>query len=130
LAITSLHDVSLHSKSANTKGEFAMKMRHILIASAALAVGPAIAQETAPQASGDCATLQAQVDQAAATASSEHLSAAQASIDEGKRLCSEGRADEGAAKLQEALSVISQASQPTAPSQPMEQPPTEQPPTE
>jgi hypothetical protein len=41
-----------------------MKVRHVLIATAALAVGPAIAQDTAPQASGDCATLQAQVDQA------------------------------------------------------------------
>jgi hypothetical protein len=107
-----------------------MKIRHILIASAALAVGPAIAQEAAPQASGDCATLQAQVDQASATASSEQMSSAQAAIDEGKKLCAEGRTAEGAAKLQEAISVISPTSQPTAPSHPMEQPPTEQPPTE
>ena len=107
-----------------------MKVRHILIATAALAVGPAIAQDTAPQASGDCATLQAQVDRAATTASSEQMSTVQAAIDEGKKLCAEGRAEEGAAKLQEAISVISPTSQPTMPSQSTEQPPTEQPPTE
>jgi hypothetical protein len=107
-----------------------MKMRHILIASAALAVGPAFAQDAAPQASGDCATLQAQVDQAASAASSEQMSAAQAAIDEGKKLCAEGRAEEGAAKLQEAISAISQPSQPAEPSIPTEQPPTEQPPIE
>ena len=107
-----------------------MKMRQILIASAALAVGPAIAQDSAPQASGDCATLQAQVDQAASTASSEQMSAAQAAIDEGKKLCAEGRAEEGAAKLQEAISAISQPAQPAEPSMPTEQPPTEQPPTD
>ena len=107
-----------------------MKVRHILIASAALAVGPAIAQDVAPQAAADCATIQAQIDQAAATASSEQMSAAQAAIDEGKKLCAEGRSEEGAAKLQEAMSVISPTSQPTMPSQSTEQPPAEQPPTE
>jgi hypothetical protein len=92
-----------------------MKIRHILIASAALAMGPAIAQETAaPQAGTDCASLQAQFDQAAASASSEQLSAAKAARDEGEKLCSEGKTEEGAAKLQEAISAISQ---------PMQQPP-------
>ena len=107
-----------------------MKVHHILIASAALAVGPAIAQDVAPQATGDCATLQAQLDQAASTASSEQMSAAQAAIDEGKKLCAEGRSAEGAAKLQEAMSVISPTAQPTMPSQSAEQPATEQPPTD
>jgi hypothetical protein len=89
-----------------------MKIRHILIASAALAVGPAIAQETAaPQAGTDCASLQAQFDQAASTASPEALSAAKAARDEGEKLCSEGKTEEGAAKLQEAISSISQPMQ-------------------
>ena len=103
-----------------------MKIRHILIASAALAVGPAIAQETAaPQASADCASLQAQFDQAAAAASAEQMSAVQASHDEGVKLCSEGKTEEGAVKLQEAISALSQPSQ-----QPTEQPPIEEPPTD
>ena len=93
-----------------------MKFRHILIVSAAaLAVGPAIAQETAaPQGSSDCASLQAQFDQAAAAAtaaSAEHMSAAKAARDEGEKLCSEGKTTEGAAKLQEAISHISQSTQ-------------------
>jgi hypothetical protein len=108
-----------------------MKIRHILIASAALAVGPAIAQETvAPQAPADCASLQAQFDQHASTASAEQMSAAQAARDEGAKLCSEGNVEEGAAKLQEAISAISQPSQLPAEQPPTEQPPTEQPPTE
>ncbi|MGH8243920.1 MAG: hypothetical protein ACRETY_11295 [Steroidobacteraceae bacterium] len=96
-----------------------MKIRHILIASAALAVGPAIAQETAaPQASADCASLQSQFDQAAAAATAEQMSAAQAARDEGEKLCAEGKTEEGAAKLQEAISAISQPSQ-----EPTQQPP-------
>lgn len=107
-----------------------MKFRHILIAGVALAAGPAIAQDTA-QAGSDCATLQAQYDQAAATASSEQLSAAKDARDEGEKLCSEGNSAEGAAKLQEALDALSQPSQqPSMEPQSMEQPPTEQPPTE
>jgi hypothetical protein len=109
------------------EGEFVMKIRHILIASVALAASPAIAQETAaPQAGADCASLQSQYDQAAATASAEQVSAAQAARDEGERLCSEGNTEEGAAKLQEAISAISQPSQ----QPPVEQPPAEQPPTD
>lgn len=108
-----------------------MKIRHILIASAALIGGPAIAQDVAaPQAGADCASLQAQWDQTAATASAEQLSSVQASADEGKKLCAEGKAAEGAAKLQEAISGVSQPSQmPSAPA-PTEQPPVEQPPTD
>jgi hypothetical protein len=99
-----------------------MKIRHILIASAALAVGPAIAQETAPQAPADCASLQAQWDQIASTASAEQVTAAQAAHDEGEKLCAEGKTEEGAAKLQEAISAVSQPSQ-----QPMQEPTPEEP---
>jgi hypothetical protein len=91
-----------------------MKIRHVVIASAALALGPAaFAQEAtpAPQATADCASLQAQYDQAAATASAEQLSQAKAARDEGEKLCSEGKAAEGAAKLKEAISQISAQSQ-------------------
>jgi len=90
-----------------------MKIRHVLIASAALAIGPAaFAQDTAaPQATADCASLQSQYDQAAATASAEQLSQAKAARDEGEKLCSEGKTDEGAAKLKEAISAISAQSQ-------------------
>ena len=90
-----------------------MKISHVLIASAALAVGPtAFAQEEAVQgAGGDCASLQAQYDQAAAAASAEQLSQAKAARDEGEKLCSEGKTAEGAAKLKEAISQISAPSQ-------------------
>jgi hypothetical protein len=108
-----------------------MKIRHILIAGVALAAGPALAQDTAaPQAGSDCASLQSQYDQAAATASSEQLSAAKAARDEGEKLCAEGNTAEGTAKLQEAIDALSQSSQQQPmDQQPMEQPPTEQPPT-
>lgn len=105
-----------------------MKIRHLLIASVALAAGPALAQDTATtQAGSDCASLQAQFDQIAATASAEQVSAAKDARDEGEKLCSEGKSAEGAAKLQEALSALSGPSQePRMDSQqPMEQPPTE-----
>jgi hypothetical protein len=119
------------SKRRQREGKHAMKIRHILIASCALAAGPAIAQDVAaPQASGDCATLQSQFDQAASTASAEQMSAAQAARDEGEKLCAEGKTAEGAAKLQEAISAISHPSQQPMEQAPTEQPPTEQPPTE
>lgn len=89
-----------------------MKISHVVIASAALAFGPAaLAQDEAPQASSDCATLQAQFDQAAAAATAEQLSQAKAARDEGEKLCAEGKTAEGAAKLQEAISQIGQPSQ-------------------
>ena len=91
-----------------------MKIRHAVIASAALVLAPAaFAQDTAaPQAGGqDCASLQAQYDQAAAAATAEQLSAAKAARDEGAKLCSEGKSEEGAAKLQEAINAISSPSQ-------------------
>ena len=114
-----------------------MKFSHVLIASAALVAGPAIAQDAGvPQAGADCASLQAQWDQTASSVSAEQLSSVQAAADEGKRLCMEGKTAEGAAKLQEALSGVSQPSHSPQPSQmpvepaPAEQPPIEQPPTD
>jgi hypothetical protein len=88
-----------------------MKIRHVVIASAALAFGSTAFAQEEVQAGGDCASLQAQYDQAAATASAEQLSAAKAASDEGKRLCSEGKSAEGAAKLKEAISAISAPTQ-------------------
>jgi uncharacterized protein YdeI (BOF family) len=88
-----------------------MKIRHAIIASAALAIGPAALAQEAPQAATDCASLQAQYDQAAATATAEQLSQAKAARDEGEKLCSEGKTAEGSAKLQEAISQIAQPSQ-------------------
>jgi hypothetical protein len=88
-----------------------MKIRHAIIASAALAIGPAALAEEAPQGTTDCAALQAQFDQAAAAATAEQLSQAKAARDEGEKLCAEGKTAEGAAKLQEAISQIGQPSQ-------------------
>jgi len=88
-----------------------MKIRHVVIASAALAIAPAaFAQETV-QSTADCASLQAQYDQVASAATAEQLSQAKAARDEGEKLCSEGKAAEGAAKLKEAISQISAPSQ-------------------
>ena len=88
-----------------------MKIRHVVIASAALAFGSAALAQEEVQGSQDCAALQAQYDQAAAAASAEQLSQAKAARDEGEKLCSEGKAAEGAAKLKEAISQISAPSQ-------------------
>jgi hypothetical protein len=89
-----------------------MKIRHVVIASAALVLAPAaFAQEAAPEATADCASLQAKYDQAASTATVEQLSQAKAARDEGEKLCAEGKTAEGAAKLQDAISQISQQSQ-------------------
>jgi hypothetical protein len=88
-----------------------MKIRHAIIASAALAFGPAALAQDAPQGTSDCAALQAQYDQHAAAATAEQLSQAKATRDEGEKLCAEGKTAEGAAKLQEAISQISQSSQ-------------------
>jgi hypothetical protein len=93
------------------EGDFVMKLHTIVVASA-LAVSPAaFAQDMEAQASSDCASLQAQYDQAAASATAEQVSAAKAAADEGQKLCSEGKTAEGAAKLQEAISAVSAPSQ-------------------
>jgi hypothetical protein len=88
-----------------------MKIRHALIATAALGFGTAAIAQEEVQGASDCASLQAQYDQAAAAASAEQLSAAKAARDEGEKLCSEGKTAEGAAKLKEAISQISAPSQ-------------------
>ena len=89
-----------------------MKIRHVLIASAALAIAPAaFAQEEVQGTTEDCASLQAQFDQVAATSSAERLTQAKVVADEGAKLCAEGKTAEGAAKLKEAISGISAPSQ-------------------
>ncbi|MEO8165869.1 MAG: hypothetical protein ABI619_10780 [Betaproteobacteria bacterium] len=100
-------------EAAKVKETFEMKIRHTIIAlSAALAIAPVAMAGEAVQATQDCASLQAQYDQASATASAEHLSQAKMARDEGEKLCSEGKTAEGAAKLQEAISHISAPMQP------------------
>jgi hypothetical protein len=90
-----------------TKELLTMKIRHAVIASAAaLAITPAAFAQEEVQGSQDCASLQAQYDQAATAATAEQLSAAKVARDEGKKLCSEGKQAEGVAKLQEAVSKI------------------------
>lgn len=83
-----------------------MKITHVVIASAALAFGSAALAQDEVQGSQDCAALQAQFDQAAAAASAEQLSQAKAARDEGEKLCAEGNAAEGSAKLKEAISQV------------------------
>ena len=89
-----------------------MKISHVLIASAALAIAPAaFAQEETQGSTEDCATLQAQFDQVSASASAEQMSQAKVVRDEGAKLCAEGKTAEGAAKLKEAISHVSAPSQ-------------------
>jgi hypothetical protein len=89
-----------------------MKFSHVLIASAALAVAPAaFAQEVVQGTTEDCASLQVQFDQAAATATAEQVTQAKVARDDGKKLCAEGKTAEGAAKLKEAISHISASPQ-------------------
>ncbi len=88
-----------------------MKIRHAVIASLALAAAPAAFAQDDTQASQDCASLQAQYDQAASAASAEQLSQAKMARDEGEKLCAEGKQAEGAAKLKEAISQIASPTQ-------------------
>jgi hypothetical protein len=89
-----------------------MKFSHVVIASAALAVAPAaFAQEVVQGTTEDCASLQVQFDQAAATATAEQVTQAKVARDDGKKLCAEGKTAEGAAKLKEAISHISASPQ-------------------
>jgi uncharacterized protein YdeI (BOF family) len=89
-----------------------MKIRHVVIASAAaLVIAPAAFAQEEVQGSQDCASLQAQYDQAAAAATAEQLSQAKMARDEGEKLCAEGKQAEGAAKLKEAITQISGATQ-------------------
>lgn len=96
-----------------------MKIRSIVVAGAALAFAPfAMAQDSAIQGSTDCASLQAQYDQAAASATAEQVSAAKAARDEGDKLCAEGKSAEGAAKLQEALTTLQGGASPAPQQEP------------
>lgn len=96
-----------------------MKIRSIVVAGAALAFAPfAMAQDSSVQASTDCASLQAQYDQAAATATAEQVSAAKAARDEGDKLCAEGNSAEGVAKLQEALTQLQGGASPAPQQEP------------
>jgi uncharacterized protein YdeI (BOF family) len=89
-----------------------MKFRHTLIAaSVALAISPVALSQEAVEATSDCASLHAQYDQAASTATAEQVSKAKQARDEGKKLCDEGKTAEGAAKLKEAISQIAAPSQ-------------------
>ena len=89
-----------------------MKLRYsIIAASAVLAIAPVAMAEEAVQATQDCATLVKQFDQAAAAATAEQLNQAKASRDAGAKLCAEGKSEEGAAKIKEAISQISAPSQ-------------------
>ena len=89
-----------------------MKLSYsIVAASAVLAFAPVAMAEEAVQGTSDCASLQAQYDQAASTATAEQLSQAKLARDEGQKLCDEGKSAEGAAKLKEAISQIAVPSQ-------------------
>ena len=85
---------------------------YVAIASLALVVAaPAAFAQEAVQGATDCASLQAQSDQAASAATAAQLSQAKAARDEGEKLCSEGKTAEGAAKLKEAISQIAAPTQ-------------------
>ncbi len=77
-----------------------MKIRHVVIASAALAFGSAALAQEEVQATQDCATLQAQYDQAATAATAEQLSQAKMARDEGEKLCAEGKSAEGCRQVE------------------------------
>lgn len=84
----------------------------LIVAGAMLAISPVVlAEEAAVQGTTDCASLHAQYDRAASTATAEQVSKAQMARDEGKKLCDEGKTAEGAAKLKEAISQIAAPSQ-------------------
>ena len=71
---------------------------YVAIASLALVVAaPAAFAQESVEASKDCASLQAQYDQAASAATAEQLSQAKAARDAGEKLCAEGKTAEGAA---------------------------------
>jgi hypothetical protein len=80
-----------------------------LIASACAAVLLAPAAFAGEGKAADCAKLQAEFDKQATTAQASQADAARALRDEGAKLCAEGKGDEGAKKLQEAISALGQA---------------------
>jgi hypothetical protein len=82
-------------------------VRQIAIASAVVAISTAACSQDAAEASTDCASLLAQYDQGVSVESAEYVSAARAARDQGEKICLDGRTEEGAAKLIEAISRIS-----------------------
>jgi len=82
-----------------------MKVRHsIVLASAVLAFAPAaMASEDAGKS---CTALQHQFDKEVVSASSDRVGEAQSLREQGGKLCAEGKSDEGAARIKEALSLI------------------------
>lgn len=92
-------------------GRIVIKSRHAFIASSGLAIACAACTQDAVQPSTDCASLLAQLDQAAAVASASQEGTAAAARDEGEKLCLEGKVEKGAAKLNEAISQLSSPTQ-------------------
>ncbi len=82
-----------------------MKLRHsIVLASAVLALAPAaMASEDAGKS---CTALQYQFDKEVVSARSDRVGEAQSLREQGGTLCAEGKNDEGAAKVKEALTLI------------------------
>jgi hypothetical protein len=64
------------------------------------------------QPSWDCASLLARYDQRAQAAAAEQVNASMAARETGEKLCLEGRIEDGAAKLNEAIRQISVAAPP------------------
>jgi hypothetical protein len=104
-------DTAMRANQSFVKEILTMKITHVAIATAALAFGSAALAQEEVQGTEDCAALQAQFDQAAATATAEQLSTAQTARDEGKKLCDAGNTAEGSAKLKEAISQIASPTQ-------------------
>jgi hypothetical protein len=92
-------------------------VRQIAIASAAVAISTAACSRDVAKGTTDCASLLAQYDQGASVASVEYVSAAKAARVQGEKICLDGRTEEGAAKLIEAISRLS-AGMPDAPGSP------------
>jgi hypothetical protein len=102
-----------HAECGTDNQEILTMKNYVAIASLALVVAApaAFAQDTEVQGSKDCASLQAQYDQAASAASAEQLSQAKVARDAGEKLCAEGKTAEGSAKLKEAISQIAAPTQ-------------------
>jgi hypothetical protein len=92
-------------------------VRQIVIASAVVAMSTSACSQDVAKASTDCASLLAQYDQGVPVASAEYVRAATAARDQGEEICLDGRTEEGAAKLIEAISRIS-AGAPVVPGSP------------
>lgn len=82
-----------------------MKLRHsIVLASAVLAFAPAVM--ASEDAGKSCTALQHQFDKEVVSARSDRVGEAQSLREQGGKLCAEGKNDEGAARIKEALTLI------------------------